>query len=106
VRLGIRRQQVVVADAALQREPAARPLILRVEIGRQEIADVLAELGYTIVCVIRFTWPLFIRTAITSLKKWYSWLGFMKPPWYPNFMLCAPVTYEMDARVAAMVPIR
>ena len=39
MRLGIRGEQVVVPDAALQRQPAGRPLILPVERRRQEVAD-------------------------------------------------------------------
>ena len=55
--------QVVVAQAALQRQPARGPLILRVERGRHEVADVLMLLSVTMVCVSRFGTPLFVRTG-------------------------------------------
>src|SRR5688572_20668751 len=62
-------------------------------------------LGVTMVCSRRFGTPSRIRILITRVV--YQWVndGLLKPPWYPNLRLCAPVTYDADARRLASVPI-
>ena len=61
-------------------------------------------LGVTMVCVSRFGTPSRIRILITCVVYQWVWDGLLNPPWYPNFRLCAPVTYDAEARRARQRP--